>query len=117
MYLRGSSGFTGFARDAIDRNFVEDFYHKASVLMGPRWREWGTEQIASNYCVANSPDSFGLPKPKYMNWERQPIPDDVSLLHFLGYCRFDEGVLVRFANREIDALLEGVPEAQAVRGR
>jgi len=105
LYLRGSSGFAGFARNAVDRGFVEEFYDKASHLMGPRWREWGTEQIASNFCIANSPGSLALPKPKYMSWERQAIPHDVSLLHFLGHCRFDQGVLVRFANREIDAML------------
>lgn len=114
FYLRASSGFVGFARNAINRGFLDDFYDKASVLMGARWREWGTEQIASNFCIANSPGSFGLPKPKYMSWERQAIPADVSLLHFLGYCRFDEGVLVRFANREIDALVNPVETAQAV---
>ena len=107
LYVRGSSGFTGFAQGAVNRAFVEDFYDKASIMMGPRWKEWGTEQIASNFCIANSAGSFDLPKPKYMSWERQTVPADVSLLHFLGYCRFDQGLLVRLANLEIDALLGG----------
>jgi hypothetical protein len=105
LYLRGSSGFAGFARGAVDRRFLEDFYQKSKDLMGPRWREWGTEQIASNFIIANSPGSIGLPKPKYLTWERHEIPQDLSLLHFLGYCRFDQGVFTRFANREIDTLL------------
>ncbi len=105
LYLRGSSGFAGFARGAIDRAFVQDFYGKALQLMGPRWKEWGTEQISSNFCIANSPDSFGLPWPRYMTWEHHRIPPDISLMHFLGYCRFDDDVLVNYANREIDAML------------
>jgi hypothetical protein len=116
MYVRGSSGFTGFARNVMDRSFVEDFYDKASILMGPRWREWGTEQITSNFCIANSPGSFDLPRPKYMTWEHHPIPAEISLLHFLGYCRFDDGVLVRFANREIDAMLGQVNASETVEG-
>jgi hypothetical protein len=105
LYLRGSSGFAGFAKGAIDRKFVEEFYAGALRLLGDRWKEWGTEQIASNFAIANSPDSIPLPKPKYLTWERHPIPEEISLLHFLGYCRFDNGVFAQFANREIDALL------------
>lgn len=106
LYLRGSSGFAGFAQGAITRDFLEDFHAKGMALLGPRWREWGTEQIASNFAIANSPDSVPLPKPKYLTWERQAIPADISLLHFLGYCRFDQGIYSTFANREIDALLQ-----------
>lgn len=105
MYLRGSSGFAGFARGAISRAFLEDFHEKGKALLGERWREWGTEQIASNFAIANSPGSIGLPKPKYLTWEHHEIPEDVAILHFLGYCRFDQGVLPRLANREIDQLL------------
>lgn len=105
LYLRGSSGFTGFARGATTGSFLERFNETSAEILGPRWKEWGTEQIASNFCVANSPDSIGLPKPKYLTWERHRVPEEISLLHFLGYCRFDEDVFARFANREIDALL------------
>ncbi len=106
QYLRGSSGFAGFARGAISRAFLEDFYDKSLALLGPRWSEWGTEQIASNFCIANSPGSFGLPVPKFLTWENHPVYAETVLFHFLGYCRFDQGLLVRLANREIDAMLE-----------
>lgn len=104
-YLRGSSGFAGFAKGGPSRASLEDFHAKSKALLGSRWTEWGTEQIASNFTIANSPGSVGLPKPKYLTWEHHQIPADISLLHFLGYCRFDEGVYVQWANREIDALL------------
>jgi hypothetical protein len=109
QYLRGSSGFAGFAKGAQSRASLEDFHRKSSAMLGPRWTEWGTEQIASNFIVANSPESVGLPKPKYLNWEHHKITEDTSLLHFLGHCRFDHGVYQRLANREIDALLGLAP--------
>jgi hypothetical protein len=110
QYLRGSSGFAGFAKNALSRAFLEDFHAKCKALLGSRWTEWGTEQIASNFMIANSPDSVGLPKLKYLTWEHHQIPEDISLLHFLGYCRFDQGVYAQWANREIDALLASTPE-------
>lgn len=106
-YIRGSSGFAGFAKGAISEEFLENFHRNGARLMGERWKEWGTEQIASNFVVANSPDSLVLPVPKYLTWERHEIPSEISLFHFLGYCRFDRGVFARYANLEIDALLRG----------
>lgn len=108
FYIRGSSGFTGFAKGAVDIEFLERFHRNGSQLMGDRWKEWGTEQIASNFSIANSPDSLVLPVPKYLTWERHELPpQDLSVLHFLGYCRFDGGVFPTYANREIDALMRG----------
>jgi hypothetical protein len=105
LYVRGSSGFAGFAKGAVDIQFLETFHRNGAQLLGERWKEWGTEQIASNFVVANSPTSLLLPKSKYLTWERHALPPDLSLLHFLGYCRFDQGVFPRLANIEIDALL------------
>lgn len=106
-YIRGSSGFAGFAKGAVDIPFLEAFHQNGLQLMGTRWKEWGTEQLASNFTVANSPDSLVLPVPKYLTWERHELTTEPSLLHFLGYCRFDRGVFVDYANREIDAMLNG----------
>lgn len=114
LYVRGSSGFAGFAKGAMSRSFVEDFHERAQRVFGARWKEWGTEQVASNFTIANSPGSFPLPKPKYLSFENHQIPDEISLLHFLGYYRFNQGVFVRFANREVDALLETPAPATAV---
>jgi hypothetical protein len=105
LYLRGSSGFAGFPRGGVDRAFIEDFHDKGQALFGPRWTEWGTEQIASNFAIANMPGSIPLIAPKYMNYEGQPqIPAEASLIHFLGFCRFDYGFLPTMANREIQKM-------------
>lgn len=106
LYVRGSSGFAGFAKGASNEAALADFHRRGYETMGPRWKEWGTEQLASNFVIANSPHSLPLPKPKYLSYERHSIPDEIALLHFLGYCRFDNGIFARFANREIYALLQ-----------
>lgn len=106
LYVRGSSGFAGFARGGITESALVDFHRRGLQTMGPRWKEWGTEQLASNFLVANSPGSVPLPKPKYLSYERQEIPADIALLHFLGYCRFDKGLFAKFANQEIDAFFK-----------
>ena len=106
LYVRGSSGFAGFAKGASSEEVLVDFHRRGQKMMGLRWKEWGTEQLASNFVVANSPNSLPLPKPKYLSYERHQIPAEIALLHFLGYCRFDNGIFAKFANREIDALLQ-----------
>jgi uncharacterized protein YbaR (Trm112 family) len=113
-YVRGSSGFAGFARGAVKRDLLETFHAGGQKVHGARWKEWGTEQIASNFTVANSPDSIPLPYPKYSTWEpeyatfqKKGITKDMSVLHFIGAFRFDLGVFPMLANQEIDAMLRG----------
>lgn len=98
QYIRGSSGFAGFARGGVSRAFVEDFHEKMQRIHGARWTEWGTEQVASNFAVANSPDSLPLPKPKYATYVGGPLPDGCSLLHFIGSYRFKGGLFAALAN-------------------
>jgi len=111
-YVRGSSGFAGFARGGVTRALLETFHAGGLKVHGARWTEWGTEQIASNFAIANMPNSLPLPYPKYSTFEpdyatfqRQGITDKMSLLHFIGAFRFDGGVYPTLANREIDDML------------
>jgi hypothetical protein len=64
-YVRGCSGFTGFARTAGLQARLIDFSQRMQGLLGPRWNEWGTEQVASNYLVANLSGTRVLPFPAY----------------------------------------------------
>lgn len=112
-YVRGSSGFAGFAKGGVTLDFLEKFHDGGLKVHGARWTEWGTEQIASNFAIANTPNSAPLPYPKYATFEpeyatfqKNGITADMSLLHFIGAFRFDDGVYPRLANREIDAMLE-----------
>jgi hypothetical protein len=112
-YVRGSSGFAGFAKGGVTRQLLETFHEGGVKVHGERWKEWGTEQVASNFAVANSPDSIPLPYPKYATFEpeyatfqKNGITEDMSLLHFIGAFRFDLGIFSRLANREIEAMLK-----------
>jgi hypothetical protein len=71
-YIRGSSGFAGFAKGAFDRRAAEDFHAQMSDLLGARFFEWGTEQVASNFAVANSPNALALPYPTYAVMQPEP---------------------------------------------
>lgn len=110
-YVRGSSGFAGFARGGSSRRVAEAFSAAMQASMGQRWSEWGTEQVASNYLVANSPNGSVLPWPKYCCFYPGVAEDEAAALHFIGTWRFQRGVYVDKARRVI-AELKG-PRAAA----
>lgn len=117
LYARGSSGFAGFAKGGVTFDLLQTFHDGGVKVHGERWKEWGTEQIASNFMVANSPNALILPYPKYCTFEpeyatfqKQGIGDNISLLHFIGIFRFDLGTFRMLANREIDVMLKTAPQ-------
>jgi hypothetical protein len=103
-YVRGSSGFAGFAKGAFDRAQIEDFHVQMEKLLPARWTEWGTEQCASNFAVANSPGAVVLPHPKYGNFDHYHDPNDSSFLHFIGAHRFDDNFFAKQGHSVIQAL-------------
>lgn len=89
-YVRGCSGFAGFARSDEGRAPAEAFSRAAEALTGAdRWTEWGTEQVTSNVVLANRPDPLLLPYDRYLNFWDQGVPDSAGLVHFVGTCRFN----------------------------
>lgn len=114
-YVRGSSGFAGFSRGAFPWRQIERFHEIMAEMMGPLWREWGTEQCGSNFAVANSPNAVVLPHPKYGNfWPGLPR-DQSAFLHFFGTHRFDDDYFVNRAKEEIARLEAGRPASAAER--
>lgn len=93
LYIRGCSGFTGFPSGSSLRTKMLDFSSKMAGRIGARWSEWGTEQVASNFLVANSLGTQILPFPKYST----PPKDrhDVAFHHYIGHIRFRDS---RYAN-------------------
>jgi hypothetical protein len=85
-YVRGCSGFTGFPPSATMRDDLVDFSRRMTAKLGADWKRWGTEQVTSNYLVANSPGAKSLPFPKY------GTPDcatkGTAFYHFIGSMRF-----------------------------
>jgi hypothetical protein len=85
-YVRGCAGFTGFPPDPSLVGHLVEFSDRMRQRLGPRWSEWGTEQVASNYLVANAAGTRLLPMPKYS--ASGPSLDDHAFLHFIGPTRF-----------------------------
>lgn len=111
-YVRGSAGFAGFAKGGFPRAGIEDFHRKMERLVGEkRWREWGSEQCASNFAVANSPNPMVLPYPEYASFTAQVPREAVRLFHFIGTYRFLDGYFARRGREVVEALTSGVQSA------
>jgi FkbM family methyltransferase len=106
-YIRGSSGFAGFAKGGFTRAAITKFHQEMEKLIGSeRWREWGTEQCGSNFAVANSPDPLVLPYPDYASFDRVETwtRPKVKLFHFIGAFRFKENYYACKSQNVIAAL-------------
>lgn len=104
-YARGCSGFAGFAPSTEGRALAEAFSLESERLLGrARWEEWGTEQVTSNFVVANEPDAFLLPYDRYINYWAEPDVSGAAFVHFLGTCRYDRGMYRRLTRQAIGRL-------------
>jgi hypothetical protein len=105
-YINGSSGFTGFARGGKRRQEIETFHRNMVELMGARWTEWGSEQCASNFAIANSPGAVALPYPAYSSFHPGGPRLVAKCLHFIGTYRFKENFFAGRAREEIRRALD-----------
>jgi hypothetical protein len=102
-YVRGCSGFAGFAPQSFTRDFVEDISAQMQAAIGSRWSEWGSEQVMSNIVLANIPGATVLPHPKYADCHKMQA-GVTEFIHFIGSCRFDEGTYGRLGAQVIAGL-------------
>lgn len=87
LYVRGCSGFTGFPPDRTMKERLLMFSGCMSRQLGmQRWAAWGTEQVTSNYLVANAGNTKVLPFPKYGT--PNVMNEETAFLHFIGSMRF-----------------------------
>jgi hypothetical protein len=105
-YVRGNAGFIGFPKGSIDRDRIEWFSHQLRTLTKEQWDEWGSEQVTTNLLIANIENSYALQFPKYLSYWAHPdvAYEQSSFVHFIGPCRFANGVYVKSAKRVIAAL-------------
>ena len=96
-YFRGCAGFAGYGRGAISWDDVERYSLAMESAIGPRWHEWGTEQVTSNFVIANAPGGTVLPWPAYINMSRGLDEAAARVIHFSGDLRFADGVYERAA--------------------
>jgi len=101
-YVRGCSGFAGFARGAFGFEQLQDYSDAMVALLGrDSWSRWGSEQVSSNYIVANTPDATILPTHRYVNWVPSRGLLDACMLHFIGDHRFEGTQYIRQSRRII----------------
>ena len=104
-YIRACAGFTGFAKQDSPINKIREFSAEVEERVGrEKWREWGSEQVASNYLFANSPGSVILPYEQYPFYEPGIDESNVKLMHFIGTHRFKKGRYAALALDVIDSL-------------
>lgn len=103
-YVRGSAAFAGFARGSIDRCRSEEFSEMMGRIVGKIWFDWGSEQVTSNFIVANSPEAVVLPYPRYANYWPEIPYNQSSFLHFIGTYRFRDGIYVKKAKDVVKQL-------------
>lgn len=104
-YVRGCAGFTGFESGTLTTAAIEKFSLQMQALVGQqKWHEWGSEQVASNFMVANIPDSLVLPVDRYPFWEPGLDISRAVLIHFFGTFRFMGGMYIRQSLRIIRQL-------------
>ncbi len=104
-YVRGCAGFTGFAAGGPGRSLAAAFLHQMAALVGEeQMATWGTEQIASNFHVANEPSPVLLPYARYLNYWNEDWDTDATFVHFVGTHRHDNGAYVSASLAAIERL-------------
>ncbi|MFN3749588.1 MAG: hypothetical protein ACK4SJ_12970 [Sphingorhabdus sp.] len=103
-YIRGCAGFAGFAKSSDGRATVAQFSEEMDARLGDTWRQWGSEQVASNWVVANDPDPIQLPYDRYINHWDEPMPKSPAFVHYIGTYRYRWGNYSRTTREAIAAL-------------
>ncbi|BBC74427.1 conserved hypothetical protein [Altererythrobacter sp. B11] len=108
-YVRGCAGFAGFAAGGPGRGLAAAFIRLLSPTLekGGQLADWGSEQVASNFIIANEPAPVLLPYDRYLNYWGQPMADDAAFVHFIGTHRHTGGTYAETSRRAIDRLLQG----------
>ncbi len=104
-YLRGCAGFAGFAAGNGGRDLASAFLSRmAQVIGGDDTAIWGTEQVASNFLIANEGAPVCLPYDRYMNYWAQDWGTDTAFVHFVGAHRYDRGAYMEASRAAIARL-------------
>ncbi|WP_294318742.1 hypothetical protein [uncultured Sphingomonas sp.] len=110
-YVRGCAGFAGFAPGGHGRALAEALSLAMDAAIGrDSWSRWGSEQVTSNFVVANGHDPLLLPYDRYWNfWNaalfgRARFPGDPAFVHFIGTYRFHGDAYLAATRGAIDRL-------------
>jgi hypothetical protein len=103
-YVRGSAAFFGLPRGMLSFDEVEEFSQRMGYVLGQRWNEWGTEQAAVIYLVANLAGTSVLQPPKYTHRWKSPPGNETAFIHFIGTHRFENHFYALQSRKVITAL-------------
>ncbi|MXO73375.1 hypothetical protein [Alteraurantiacibacter buctensis] len=104
-YIRGCAGFAGFAAGNAGRDLAAAFLRRMATAIGnDDTAIWGTEQVASNFLVANEPGAVCLPHARYLNYWGEPWGEDAAFVHFVGAHRYDNGAYLAASRQAIAQL-------------
>jgi len=108
-YARCGASFAGFAKNSFTREKVERFSLEMERITGKKWHTWGSEQVTSNFIVANSPKATVLPYPKYISFFPYLDIDfnTSAFVHLIGANRFKQGFYKQQAKEIIKLLKRG----------
>ena len=106
-YFRGCAGFAGFSRGGPGRTLAAEFLDQMKHIIGPDdVAIWGTEQVASNFQIAQEADAVLLPYDRYRNyWGERSLPQ-ARFLHFVGSHRYTHGHYAKMSKQAIANLAE-----------
>jgi hypothetical protein len=90
-YCRGSAAIAGFARGTEGVAVLKEFHSNMMASLGQRHQEWGTEQCASNFVIANASTVSMLPFPEYSTYPGLETDKNVKMFHMLGSVRYADG--------------------------
>jgi len=95
----------GFAAGGPERPLAHAFLRTMSDLIGPdKIAAWGTEQVASNFLIANDTAPVVLPYVRYLNYWGEPWEQDAAFVHFVGTHRHANGAYLDASRQVIDQL-------------
>ncbi|RKF21666.1 hypothetical protein D6851_06405 [Altericroceibacterium spongiae] len=104
-YIRGCSGFAGFAAGGQGRPLAASFMKAIEKLLGSEaLSEWGTEQVASNFQISNDPNPVLLPYERYLNYWGEGWSKEAAFIHFVGTYRYHQDAYKRASRIAIDEL-------------
>lgn len=105
-YVRANAAFAGFAKGSISRADVESFSEEMEHLLGERWTAWGTEQVTSNYLIANQDYSKVFREPRYAWHAPGHDLSEACFIHFIGTYRFDNGTYAGLSQQVARELID-----------
>lgn len=95
-YVRGCSGFAGFAAMGAGRRLASVFLAEMKAIIGEHDVSiWGTEQVTSNFLLSNETSLLILPYDRYLNYWREAWDDDARFVHFVGTHRHHDDAYIR----------------------